>query len=343
MWDGQECICAPGFFGEECQSLTYSFPLDVPNVINATVTVIVKVIHRNFTPDLNNVSSQTYQDFTKQFKQRMDQVYGGDDLTAYREVIIRNLLNGSIVVDNDVVLEVNYTPEYQQVFSNLSRIVRSKIMNETSVVATDIPKCRDSILCYNGEATRVNDTVKLGFNFQEQCTQRAARDFAKYYYVDEVDGKLACVTRCTPGTKSQLNCNLGQCRLQRSGPRCLCPNTDTHWYWGETCEHSTNKSLVYGIVGGVLAVLLLLVVVLIIFLGRSQRKLHRQEYDVSQEWQKEGIPGTFQNMGFWEDKNLQGDRYGRENVYSHFRPSLGSVSPTSELHIQRPEVVTGVP
>lgn len=56
---------------------------------------------------------------------------------------------------------------------------------------------------------------------------------------------------------------------------CRCPNTDTHWYWGDTCESRTSKRLVYGLVGTVLAVLLVLVVILAVFLGRSQKKLHR--------------------------------------------------------------------
>lgn len=56
-------------------------------------------------------------------------------------------------------------------------------------------------------------------------------------------------------------------------PRCL--NSDTHWYSGETCESSTSKSMVYGIVGAVVALLVVLVVVLIVLLSRSQRKWHR--------------------------------------------------------------------
>lgn len=55
----------------------------------------------------------------------------------------------------------------------------------------------------------------------EQCTQKAAKEYAQFYYVDVLDGKLACVNKCTKGTKSQMNCNLGVCQLQRSGPRCL--------------------------------------------------------------------------------------------------------------------------
>lgn len=55
----------------------------------------------------------------------------------------------------------------------------------------------------------------------EQCTQDAAKDYAQFYYVDSVDGKLACMTTCTLRMKSKLNCHQGKCQLQQSGPRCL--------------------------------------------------------------------------------------------------------------------------
>lgn len=44
-----------------------SGPTEFPNVINATVTVIVKVIERNFTADMKNMSSQDYKNFTDLF------------------------------------------------------------------------------------------------------------------------------------------------------------------------------------------------------------------------------------------------------------------------------------
>eukprot|EP00071_Canis_lupus_P041777 XP_022275334.1 mucin-12-like isoform X2 [Canis lupus familiaris] len=311
--------------------------------INATLGVTVKVTNRNFTKDLNNISSPVYQNFTQLFKSQMDKAYMGKDFPQYRGVIIRRLFNGSVVVEHDVVMETNYTSDFQKLFENLIEIITVKIMNETKRLPGDSEECRASLhLCYNEEATIVNKTVKLGFDLQEQCTQKAAKDYAQFYYVDELDGKLACVTKCTSGTKSQLNCHEGECQLQRSGPRCLCPTSDTHWYWGETCALRTSKSLVYGSVGAVGALLVVMVVVLIVLLGRSQRKLHRQEYKLSREWQGEDIPGSFQNTGIWEDENLKEDRFSLENIYDHFQPSLENVDPTMEFHIQRPRVVTTV-
>ncbi|XP_043417309.1 mucin-12-like [Prionailurus bengalensis] len=276
IWNGKECVCAQGFFGYQCKSLVDSFFLEIPEIINATLGVTVKVTNKNFTKDLNNISSPDYWNFTQLFKSQMDKAYMGKDFPQYRGVIIRRLFNGSVVVEHDVIMEANYTSEFEELFANLSKLIKVKIMNETKRLSGDSEECRaSSHLCFSEEATIVSENVMLGFDLKEQCTQKAAKDYAQFYFVDELDGKLACVTKCTSGTKLQLNCNEGECQLQRSGPRCLCPTSDTHWYWGETCALSTSKSLVYGSVGAVGALLVVMVVILTVFLGRSQRKLHR--------------------------------------------------------------------
>ncbi|KAF5918168.1 hypothetical protein HPG69_002809, partial [Diceros bicornis minor] len=332
IWNGEECFCAPGFVCYQCQSPVDFFSLEIPEKINATVGVIMRVTNRNFTADLNNISSQAYRNFTEQFKKQMDEAYKSEDFVQYGGLIIRRLLNGSIVVEYDIILEADYTSEFEELFANLTKIIKAKAINETERLPQESEECQTafSTMCFSQEATTVSETVKLGFDLQEQCIQKAAKDLAPFYYVDELDGKPACVTKCTPGTKSQLDCHQGKCQLEQSGPRCVCPTSDTHWYLGETCDYTISKSLVYWIVGAVVVVLLVLVVALSIFLSRAQGKLHRQEYNLSREWQGEGIPGSFQNTRIWEDQNLK-DKFGLENAYSHFRPSLGNVNPNTEV------------
>ncbi|XP_057384806.1 mucin-12 [Balaenoptera acutorostrata] len=340
-WNGEKCACTQGYFGYQCQSPLGYFFIETPTKINATVELRVKVTNRNFTKDLNNISSHTYQNFVQLFKSQMDKSYRSKDFPQYRGVIIRKLLNGSVMVEHEVVMEADFTSEFQELFANLTKIIKAKVMNETGKLLSDCKACENiSRLCYSEKDTFVNETVKLGFDLQEQCTRNAAKEFAQFYYVDDLDGKLACVTKCTPGTKSQMNCHHGRCQLQQSGPHCLCLNSDTHWHWGESCEFSTSKSMVYGIVGAMVVLLVVSVVVLAILLSQSQRKLHRQENNLSRDWQEEDVPGNFQNTGVWEGQNLQGDTFGLENVYRHFQPSLQNVDPTTELHIQRPTVVT---
>ncbi|XP_051060861.1 mucin-12-like [Phodopus roborovskii] len=358
-WNGRQCECKSGYTGQLCDSILYSFPVEIPNVINATVTMMVKVTHRNFTSDLKNTSSEAYKNFQNLFLSQMDKVYEGDDLPQYKEVIIKELLNGSIVVESDVILEANYTPEYQTLFRNLTKIVKDKITKETGTYETDMSLCQkaerslcgfhcvflfplswaDSKLCYNGNFTTVGvETLKFSFNPADLCIQKAAEDFGRYFYPELVEGRLTCVNNCTQGTKSQLNCNLGQCQLLRSGPHCVCPNTDTHWYWGKTCTSRTSKRLVYGLVGTGLAVLLVLVV-LAVFLSRAQKKQHRAKYDPSQAWRREALPGTFQSTGVWEDRDLKEDKFGLEKGYRHFQPNLQHVDPNTKLNFQRPKVV----
>ncbi|XP_059979344.1 mucin-12-like [Lagenorhynchus albirostris] len=341
-WNGEECACTQGYFGYQCQSLLEYLFIEVPEKINATVELRVKVTNRNFTEDLNNISSHTNLNFVQLFKSQMDKAYRSKDFPQYRGVIIRKLLKGSVVVEHEVVMEANFTSEFQELFANLTKIIKAKVMNETGKLPSNSEACKNiSFLCYNEKDTFVNETVKLGFDLQGQCTQKVAKEFAQFYYVDDLNGKLACVTKCTLGTKSQMNCHHGRCQLQRSGPRCLCLNSDTHWHWGESCEFSTSKSMAYGIVGAVVVLLVVSVVVLAISLCQSQRKLHRrQENNLSRDWQEEDVLVSFQSAGVWEGQNLQGDTFGLENVYRHFQPSLQNVDPSTELHIRRPTVVT---
>lgn len=337
-WNGRQCECQSGYTGQLCDSMLFSFPVEFPNVINATVTVIVKVIERNFTADMKNMSSQDYKNFTDLFLSQMDKVFKGDDLPQYKNVIIRELLNGSIVVESDVVLEANYTPEYKTLFRNATEIVKGKILNETNTITTDHSLCQHYVLCYNGNVTTMDmESLTFSFDPAEYCFQKAAKDFGHYFYPEDLNGTLTCVNNCTQETKSRLNCNPGYCQLLRGGPQCVCPNTDNHWYWGKTCEFRTSKRLVYGLVGTVLALLLVLVIILAVFFGHSQRA-HRSSYDPSQAWrawQRETLPGTFQSTGVWEGDDLKEDKFSLEKAYSHFRSNLENV----DTKTQRPKVV----
>ncbi|EFB16427.1 hypothetical protein PANDA_017100 [Ailuropoda melanoleuca] len=257
-WNGEECVCAQGFSGYQCKSLVDSFPLEIPEKVNATLIVTAKVTNRNFTKDLNNISSPVYWNFTQLFKSQMDKTYMGKDFPQYRGGIIRRLLvtdessspgssNGSDVVEPDVVMEANYTSDFRELFENLTKIVKVKIMNEIKRLSGDSEACR------------------------EQCSQKPAKDYAQFYYVEGLGGKLACVTKGTSGTKLSPNCHERGSQLQRSSPAACehpaplrpaptlpggrtalattvveqgWPTSDTR-YWGETCALSTGKSLVY--------------------------------------------------------------------------------------------------
>lgn len=50
--------------------------------------------------------------------------------------------NGSVVVEHDVVMETNYTSDFQKLFENLIEIIMVKIMNETKRLPGDSEECR---------------------------------------------------------------------------------------------------------------------------------------------------------------------------------------------------------
>lgn len=48
-----------------------AIPTEIPEKVNATLIVTVKVTNRNFTKDLNNISSPVYWNFTQLFKSQV--------------------------------------------------------------------------------------------------------------------------------------------------------------------------------------------------------------------------------------------------------------------------------
>ena len=46
-------------------------PTEIPEKINATVDLRVKVTNKNFTKELNNISSHEHRDFTQKFKNQV--------------------------------------------------------------------------------------------------------------------------------------------------------------------------------------------------------------------------------------------------------------------------------
>ncbi|XP_073933912.1 mucin-17-like [Castor canadensis] len=152
-----------------------------------------------------------------------------------------------------------------------------------------------ALLCFNSTATAVQN-ITVTVNPEEEC-QSAGKEFAAYFTPEYKDGKLYCVTPCMSGFNTSLDCHYGKCRLQRSGPQCLCLTTDTHWYTGETCDWGVQKSLVYGLLGAVGTVLLVALVVVLVFAILFKREAKRDHSEASEGQGQQVNPGDPELQG----------------------------------------------
>lgn len=317
-----------------------SIDIKPPETVSAQVELSVTVTNKLFTKELQNRSSTAFQDFNKTFSKEMDKVYSG--IPAYVGVNITELSPGSVVVQHDVILQAKFNPDYNEEFTKFTQEIQKKIMNVTQEQIMRNDSCKTE-LCFNKTATEVKDVWITQYNPEEVCRERAGKDFAKYFFVEYKDQQPNCITRCMPGFNASMDCHFGTCKLERSGPKCYCLNTNTDWYSGETCEVSTKKSLVYGLLGAVGAVVLVVLVILLVFVFRSKKEVKRQKSKVTQlyNWHEEDggpAPGTFQNIGFdtyEEPKNP----INLDSIYSNFQPSLDHIDSKKKIKIQRPKVM----
>lgn len=337
-WDGIKCVCTSLYEGSKCETVVSSIDIEPENV-SAQMELTVKVTNQKFSQELLNRSSSEFQKFNETFTKQMDIIYSG--ISEYETVNITKLTPGSVVVEHDVILKAKFIPDYKEFINKIAKKVEEKIKNATQEQILNNDTCT-TLLCFNVTATKVQN-ISVTYDPEEECRKKAGKDFAEHFFVEYKDERPKCITRCMPGFKASLNCNFGTCRLERSGPRCYCLTTDTEWYSGETCEFSTKKSLVYGLLGAVGAVVLVGLVILLVFVLRSKREVKRQKSKVNQlyQWHEEDggpAPGTFQNAGF-NISEEQEDSMHLDSVYSNFQPSLGHIDSKTQVKIQRPQVM----
>ncbi|XP_078003295.1 mucin-17-like isoform X1 [Phascolarctos cinereus] len=285
-----------------------------------------------FTKDLENTSSDAYKSFAELFKTQMDTIF--QNVSHYVGVEIKKLSNGSILVEYDVILSTSFTPDYMTELETSAKKVEETIT--TVIIEQGDTNCTE-ILCFNPNETSVDELI-VSYDPLVEC-QETAGEFKEFFYIDYKDETPECINRCMQGFNSSLDCNQGKCLFQQSGsrigPRCFCFTTDTHWYWGETCDFSTSKNLVYGLVGTLGAVLVLTIVALSVFMYMSRRKIQRQKARLDQvyKWHEEDggpAPGSFQNTGFDICEEPEDSLY-MDSTYSNFQPSLDHIDPEKKV------------
>lgn len=329
-------MCPIPYYGTQCENVLED--LELSETISANMSLSVTVTSEIFTEELQNQSSKEFLDFKIKFTDEMNRIY--KDIPEYEGVIILSLSPGSVVVEHDVLLKAKHTPEYKNILENVMNEVEKIIRNVTAEQISTNNVC-SALLCFNSTNTKVqHDTIK--YDPLEECQQKAGKDLAKYFYVEYRNQTPSCINYCTAGYTKSIDCHAGRCILEQSGPQCFCPKTDTYWYSGETCQWATSKSLIYGLLGAGVAVVLMVLLALLMFTFRFKREVKTQKLKVSRlyKWHEEDGgpgPGAFQNTGF-DICEAQDDFVQLDSIYSNFQPSLSHIDPETKVQIQRPQV-----
>ncbi|XP_032965924.1 mucin-3B [Rhinolophus ferrumequinum] len=237
----------------------------------------------------------------------MKKIY--QNVQGFQDVEILSLRSGSIVVDYLVLLKLPFSGQLENEYEE----VREALQQELKNVSQNQDSCQNNqSLCFKPDSIKVNNNSKTELTPEAICRRAAAQGYEDFYFPLVEANRLRCVTKCTSGVKDAIDCNQGQCLLERSGPVCRCFSTDTHWFSGSRCEVAVAwKALVGGLAGA--AALLLLLVALSVFFLRSQRRRGQSRgwswEDDDRKWFEmwdENTVGTFTNLGFQDEKTGTG-------------------------------------
>ncbi|XP_032610528.1 mucin-3A [Hylobates moloch] len=293
-------------------------------------------VDQQFSPDLNDNTSQAYRDFNKTFWNQMQKIFADMRGFTFKGVEILSLRNGSIVVDYLVLLEMPFSSQLESEYEQVKTALKEVLQNASQ----DANSCQDSqTLCFKPDSIKVNNNSKTELTPEAICRRAAPTGYEEFYFPLVEATRLRCVTKCTSGVDNAIDCHQGQCVLERSGPACRCYSTDTHWFSGPRCEVAIHwRALVGGLTAGAaLLLLLLLLLALGVWAVRSGwwGGLRRgRSWDQDRKWFEtwdEEVVGTFSNWGF-EDEGT--------DKHKNFHVALENVDTTVKVHIKRPEMTS---
>nr|XP_047912646.1 mucin-3B-like [Anser cygnoides] len=231
---------------------------------NVSVSVELRVTNQEFSEDLRNESSNTYQNFVRSFTQQMDIFYR--NIEGYQGIKILSLLPGSIVVDHAVIVALLVTTDTTEKINNVTKNVKEEIVQ----AAAHQENCTDnSSFCFNASEVMITQP-SFDFNATAYCRQVTPKGFEDFYYPNTTKSGLSCVSNCSANTAGAIDCNEGQCQLTLSGPQCFCRETNLYWYQGDRCKSRVSKMAVG--MGLAVAALCLVIFVLAAFLFRAKRQ-----------------------------------------------------------------------
>ncbi|XP_073479765.1 uncharacterized protein [Aquarana catesbeiana] len=257
--EGMRCPCSKYLYGKNCTFIQDDIRLDK---VNTKLAVTVHVENWNFTSELEDKTSQAYHTFQKQFTEEIKAFYNRK-ISNFKDVKIIKTRNGSIVVDHEVLLWVNFR-NYMEETKETEQLLQ-RYLNETICTSSGPDK-----LCFRANTSTV--TAKE-VSLAELCSEDEAipEEMKMYFHGLNETTFLLCVTDCSGNYESPINCNWGQCSTSAAGPHCYCDISDEYWYTGSHCETPISKP---GVIAGVtvgLVILVIIIVILVIALCRHRR------------------------------------------------------------------------
>ncbi|XP_018109230.2 mucin-3B [Xenopus laevis] len=259
-----------------------------------------------------------------------------ENVTNYKDVNIRSLKNGSIVVDYDIILEMDYNSEVNidKNYEDLFGIVQAQLISGN---------CSDENIGYC--FTEPNVTEVPVPTAEELCMDSIEPGYREFYTPKLTASGLSCISHCEKESPEFENCNSGNCQIREIGPMCLCPETEKYLYTLSRCRGRMLKAALYGGVGAGMAVLAIIILTVGILLCKAkQPKKRKDPFSKDQEgkWYEDNdddewtVKRGLSNSGSEQGQN-DGYKKGMAN-YENFRPTLENVDTKTEVKIQRPQV-----
>ncbi|XP_031755358.1 mucin-3B-like [Xenopus tropicalis] len=313
--------------------------------VNTTTKMNVTVTNKYLTPEIEDTKSNESKTFLDTFQAMMAEAYKA--IKEYRGINITNMRNGSIIVEYNLTLEISYA-ENISVTAQYNNLV-PKIEQAMGIINNYSKDCSSAgNLCFSKSTILQKASLR---SEDETCRDTISPGFEEFFTAKIIGGNLVCVSDCDQQSKRFYDCNAGTCQiLNRTGPECLCRNTDLYIYATDKCQGQMLKSAVYGGVGAAIALLAVIVasVGFLLFRAKKQQKFISQPFSKDQEntwydndndneWSSQRGFGTItQGAANGEGGNANGS-YSSSSSGS-FRPALQNVDTKIQVKIQRPVI-----
>ncbi|XP_031755359.1 mucin-3B [Xenopus tropicalis] len=294
----------------------------------------MKITNKEFDSSMEDNSSLAFKQFEEEFKAQMKSIYS--NVSNYKDVIIRSLSKGSIVVDYEIILEMEYNLEVDvnESYAEIFKIVQEELLSRATLNCSD----ENGSFCFQ-ELDIKEVPVPTA---KELCMELIEPGYKDFFTAKLTPNGLFCISHCEEESEKYYNCNSGDCKLEKTGPECFCPKTDIYLYTTSRCKGRILKAGLYGGVGAGMAVLAIIILTVGILLCKSKQPRKRDPFSKDQEgkWYEDDDEWGV-SQGFNKPGSEPGDNDNYKNgmtKYENFRPALENVDTRIPVKIQRPTV-----